>query len=357
MEPSSWSWLGNGSDYMVRSPLFPNPLVCVSNMAETASKEFIGRMPWWNWGEWLEETWGWCELTVDIDPMMVIWAAVICVVLTAVRAVLDSLVFIPFAQRSKLDKDGTEKLPESIWKCFVYLITWTWSAYITHEMDILFDLYSHWESWYPKQPVQPTVYWLFTFEIGFYLHYMYAMMFLEQRRKDFAVLMTHHILTIILISCCYSVRFHLVGVLLIFIHDVGDVFLEGSKCLNYFKVQDGRKNKCAELSANLGFLLFATEFFLFRIYWFLTKALYSSLHVSVIAFPAGPFYLPFNIMLIMLLGMQVFWFSMIVKLLLKVLVFREELVDIRDIEEEEEVGKGLKENGLTNGSTEHKKKQ
>ena len=42
------------------------------------------------------------------------------------------------------------------------------------------------------------------------------------------------------------------------------------------------------------------------------------------------------------------------KLLLKVLVFREELVDIRDIEEEEEVGKGLKENGLTN---EHKKKQ
>lgn len=60
-------------------------------------------------------------------------------------------------------------------------------------------------------------------------------------------------------TSCHLFRFHLVGVLLIFIHDVGDVFLEGSKCLNYFKVQDGRKNKCAELSANLGFLLFATE--------------------------------------------------------------------------------------------------
>ena len=58
---------------------------------------------------------------------------------------------------------------------------------------------------------------------------------------------------------CIAPRFHVVGVLLIFIHDIGDVFLEGSKCFNYFKVQDGRPNKCAEMIANIGFLLFAAQ--------------------------------------------------------------------------------------------------
>ena len=52
----------------------------------------------------------------------------------------------PFAERSKLEKDSTEKLPESIWKFGVYVITWVWSAYILHERDIMFDLSSHWDS-------------------------------------------------------------------------------------------------------------------------------------------------------------------------------------------------------------------
>lgn len=61
--------------------------------------------------------------------------------------------------------------------------------------------------------------------------------------------------------------------------------------------------------------------------------------------------------------MQIFWFSMIIKLLIKVLVLREDLSDIRDVEEEKGKtgGKGLKENGSLahrNGpSTEYKKKQ
>ena len=46
--------------------------------------------------------------------------------------------------------------------------------------------------------------------------------------------------------------------------------------------------------------------FLFRIYWFVTKALYSTLHVSLLIFPRGPFYLPFNLMLLALLAMQVY---------------------------------------------------
>ena len=55
---------------------------------------------------------------------------------------------------------------------------------------------------------------------------------------------------------------------------------------------------------------------------------------------------------------QVFWFSMIVKLLVKVLILREELSDIRDIEKDEDGGKGLNEHSnKRNGTIETKKKQ
>ena len=59
--------------------------------------------------------------------------------------------------------------------------------------------------------------------------------------------------------------------------------------------------------------------------------------------------------------LQIFWFSMIVKLLVKVFVLREELSDIRDVEEDEEDkkgGKGLKgRSGKENGTIETKKEQ
>ena len=44
---------------------------------------------------------------------------------------------------------------------------------------------------------------------------------------------------------------------------------------------------------------------LFRLYWFVTKVIYSSMHVSVVVYPGGPFYLPFNVMLVALYAMQV----------------------------------------------------
>ena len=54
-------------------------------------------------------------------------------------------------------------------------------------------------------------------------------------------------------------RFHIVGVLLIFIHDIGDVFLEGSKSILYFKEQNGKMVQWIETCANIGFVMFASE--------------------------------------------------------------------------------------------------
>ena len=80
----------------------------------------------------------------------------------------------------------------------------------------------------------------------------------------------------------------------------------------------------------------------------MTKVVYSSSYVSVQMIPNGPFYLSFNIMLLALYAMQVYWFIFIVKLLVKVLS-GEDVKDNRETDEDEaarqlsvEKAKGLK---------------
>ena len=53
-------------------------------------------------------------------------------------------------------------------------------------------------------------------------------------------------------------------------------------------------------------------------YWFPMKAVQSAAYVSMLACPSGAFYVPFNFMLFALYLMQVYWFTLIVKLLIKV---------------------------------------
>ena len=48
----------------------------------------------------------------------------------------------------KLDKDSSEKFPESFWKLIVYTITWGWISYIVFwgKEPYFFELRSQWES-------------------------------------------------------------------------------------------------------------------------------------------------------------------------------------------------------------------
>ena len=47
---------------------------------------------------------------------------------------------------------------------------------------------------------------LYYLECGFYLHSIYATLFMDQIRKDFAVMILHHVLTMALIVFSYATR-------------------------------------------------------------------------------------------------------------------------------------------------------
>ena len=72
----------------------------------------------------------------------------------------------------------------------------------------------------------------------------------------------------VLVSSCHSNcspsshpphRFHLIGLLVLFVQDIGDIALEFSKTIIYFKDRNGRTYYWPEFFANVGFGFFTIQ--------------------------------------------------------------------------------------------------
>ncbi len=94
--------------------------------------------------------------------------------------------------------------------------------------DNLFDVDRFAASIEPLRIVQLT-------QISFYIACLGNMFFSDRRHhKDFPVMFIHHGVTICLIFISYPIpMFHRIAITTMLVHDVSDVFLEGSKLLNY----------------------------------------------------------------------------------------------------------------------------
>ena len=99
---------------------------------------------------------------------------------------------------------------------------------------------------------------------------------MDDIRKDFLIMVAHHVISIFLIGFSLAVRlvnrnfnndnyinfrYHFIGVLLIFLHDCNDVLLEYSKCMLYLKKQGNKECPHWELRANIGFGIFMVTWY------------------------------------------------------------------------------------------------
>ena len=170
--------------------------------------------------------------------------------------------------------------------------------------------------------------------MGLYLHSVYATIFVEDIRKDFAIQLIHHILTLSLLGYSHMIRAHNVGLLVLFMHDIGDVTLELSKTILYFKTRNGVDHKLPEVLANCSFVIFVLEWILFRIYWIPTKVLYTTGHVSKMFYYTVPFYMSLNMMLWGPYVIHWYWFIFIIKRVIK-LAMGINVADNRDYDYDE----------------------
>ncbi|XP_041281103.1 ceramide synthase 1 [Onychostruthus taczanowskii] len=226
---------------------------------------------------------------------------------TALRRACSRRLFRPFGEWCKLQPRDAAKMPESAWKLLFYSLSWSYGAYLLFCTD------------YPFFHDPPSVFY-----------------------DSNPAMLLHHLVTLTLLASSYAFRYHNVGVLVLFLHDVNDVQLEFTKLNVYFKHRGGVYHRLNDVVSNIGCLAFSVSWFWFRLYWFPLKVLYATCHSSLQSVPNIPFYFFFNALLLVLTLMNIYWFLYIVLFVAKVLLGQmQEVNDVReyDVEESRKPGK------------------
>ncbi|XP_064644935.1 ceramide synthase 1-like isoform X2 [Lineus longissimus] len=258
---------------------------------------------------------------------------------TIARYLLTLFVYKPIGLFFNLTPLNQKKFPESAWKWMFYMFTWSYSIYILFFTDRRFfqQPLLVWQDWVPSLVMPFDIYLMYMIQCSFYIHSIYATLFMDQWRKDSIVMMFHHFLTLSLIGFSYAVRYHKVGALVLFVHDVTDICLEFTKCNVYLKDRGGRFYAFHDILSTIGFIFFASTWFIFRLYWFPLKVLHSAGHGAMTYAPSLPvFWFFFNVMLWILQILNIYWFMFIVNFLYKIATGQmKEVDDIRENEVDE----------------------
>eukprot|EP00929_Paragymnodinium_shiwhaense_P073827 TRINITY_DN3771_c0_g1_i2.p1 TRINITY_DN3771_c0_g1~~TRINITY_DN3771_c0_g1_i2.p1 ORF type:complete len:363 (+),score=90.91 TRINITY_DN3771_c0_g1_i2:103-1191(+) len=212
----------------------------------------------------------------------------------------------------------------------------------------------------PSQPwVWPSENWWIGFDKGghevmrldlrcYYLMYIAryacgcASVLLEAKRKDFVEMMVHHIVTIAVCMVSYIYGWNRVGVVVMVVFDPADVPLHVAKLCKYTGESVSRRFAGKwQFVADRCFELFAVVFFLTRLVIF--SYICWSAHIeSLRYFPHGVPEWTCIILLYTLLLLQIFWFSLIIKVAIK-LLRGQSAEDVRsDDEDDESAGKDEK---------------
>lgn len=170
----------------------------------------------------------------------------------------------------------------------------------------------YFDGW-PSQPIPSSLRLFYMCQCGFYIYSIFALIAWETRRKDFAVMMSHHVVTSVLIGYAFLTGFFRIGTIILALHDASDVFLETAKLCKYTE---------KELAASLFFGLFALSWLLLRLIYFPFWIIKTSSYQSIISlrkldrFPTTLYYI-FNTMLLTLLVFHMYWGKLIFLMIMR----------------------------------------
>jgi ceramide synthetase len=123
---------------------------------------------------------------------------------------------------------------------------------------------------YPQSAASMGFKHFYLFELGFWLSCCLFLAF-ETRRKDFGEMVVHHASTVVLVTFSYLLDFCRPGILIMVLHDAGDVFLYSAKAAQY---------RGLRRVADMLFVAFAVTFFVTRLF-LLPVALFFPLALAI----------------------------------------------------------------------------
>ncbi|KAJ3594966.1 hypothetical protein NHX12_004271 [Muraenolepis orangiensis] len=245
-----------------------------------------------------------------------------------------------FRLRRNQDRpSNAKKFAEAGWRFCFYFTAFLAGLTCVIDRPWFWDQRECWRS-YPFQPMERAHYWYYMLELGFYCSLLLRIS-VDVKRKDFREQVIHHFATIFLLGFSYCANYVRIGTLVMLLHDSSDILLESAKMFNY---GSGWRRTCDWL-----FVAFAAVFLLTRLVLFPGRIIYATLVLSMERFQPFAGYYFFNVMLMVLQVLHIFWAYLILRMAYKFLFFgkldKDERSDEESEEEEEKGGEDSKEAG------------
>lgn len=217
------------------------------------------------------------------------------------------------------------KFCETLWRFTFYTLIYFYACGVMYNSTWFWDQSKCWEG-YPMQDLYPSTKIYYLLELSFYLALLFTI-FTDVKRKDFTEQVIHHFATISLIALSYAVGFTRIGTIVMWCHDISDIFLEGAKICVYSNI-----NKVADIL----FICFGASFFVSRLIFYPGWILHTTWVKSMWLYNPFPGYYLFNALLLVLQFLHIFWFYLIIKMAIR-LVSGNQVEDSRsDYEDDDE---------------------
>ncbi|KDR83793.1 hypothetical protein GALMADRAFT_236178 [Galerina marginata CBS 339.88] len=204
------------------------------------------------------------------------------------------------------------RFAEQGWSVIYYSIQWAFGLYVHYNLPTrLLDPIDLWLA-YPHIPIAAPVKIYYLTQTAFYFHQILVLN-AEARRKDHVQMMSHHIITVVLILGSYFTNFTRVGCVIMMLMDCCDIFLPLAKMIRYLDI--------SQFACDFVFAIFMFSWLITRHFLFLF-VIYSTIFEgpNYVEFKwdyEGSYYVTqtnFTIFCVLLLALQVIqciWFGMI----------------------------------------------
>jgi very-long-chain ceramide synthase len=179
------------------------------------------------------------------------------IVFTGARCFTMDYILSPFAHRAGIYKKKAKvRFAEQAWILLYYGLFWCIGMNLLINSPYWLDLRALWRDW-PIREMEGLAKWYYLVQFAFWLQQI-VVVNIEERRKDYWQMFSHHLVTCALIFTSYGYHQSRVGHLILVIMDPVDILLSLAKILKYLQFQ----------------LLCDIAFGVFIIVWFITRHIF-----------------------------------------------------------------------------------
>ncbi|KAH9465831.1 hypothetical protein MJO29_007525 [Puccinia striiformis f. sp. tritici] len=279
---------------------------------------------------------GWDDLYF-IAFWVIIWLSL--------RELLMKLVWNPLGSMMGLAKGKKlQRFAEQGWTLVYCSVFWCMGIKIlcAYPEPILgMNIRQYWQG-YPNTSLDALSKFYYLAQIAFWFQQIVVLQ-VEERRKDYCQMFTHHIVTVFLVCGSYATNFTGIGTAVHTTMDLSDILLAFAKMLNYLQV--GTIGDASFLAFVFSWI-YTRHYVLIRIIF----AIYTDLpqdielvwNLSTGQLPTGPLWITFLVLLTALETIIMIWLYMILKVVWKVArgqAPEDTRSDTEDTDDEDTVGK------------------